>query len=396
MHLGLVILYFVNLAYRRWDYYYILLGKKQILTRLLEEVQETGLKRKGSRVAIYRGMKVQNMQRWALSSSKPPRSLSTLALDPAAKTEIVTNIEKFPSPKTKFWYRLYGIPYRRGFLFHGPPGTGKSSMCFVIASQFCLDIYTISLNTGKIDEDSLSKLFQKLPSRCIILREDVDNAEMGLPLYREVEKSDKIGFPENKTVRHSGISFSALMDCLDGVGAQEGRILIMTTNHPDKMDAALTRPNSVDKMFHFGYADKSSIESILRLIYKPLIDLEFANVSCITTRKMENQPAGAMKPQKILDLFIEFAELVPAEQYTAAEIQSYLLGFKDEPELAVKRVAEWVKDTVGVEFSSSNSWAHIFIVFTSLNAEAGDIFTCGLLCFISTVEGILTLIRLHL
>ncbi|KAJ5328756.1 hypothetical protein N7452_009146 [Penicillium brevicompactum] len=228
-------------------------------------------------------------------------------------------------------------------------------MCFVIASQFCLDIYTISLNTGKIDEDSLSKLFQKLPSRCIILLEDVDNVEMGLPLYREVEKGDKIGFPENKTVRHSGVSFSALMNCLDGVGAQEGRILIMTTNHPDKMDAALTSPNRVDKMFHFGYADKSSIESILCLIYKPLIDLEFANVSCITTRKMENQPAGARKSQKILDLSIEFAELVPAEQYTAAEIQSYLLGFKDEPELAVKRVAEWVKDTVGVEFCSSNS-----------------------------------------
>ncbi|KAI2676120.1 hypothetical protein CBS147355_6301 [Penicillium roqueforti] len=106
------------------------------------------------------------------------------------------------------------------------------------------------------------------------------------------------------------------------------------------MDAALTRPNSVDKMFHFGYTDKSSIESILRLIYKPLINLEFANVSYITTRKIENQPAGAMKPQKILDLFIEFAELVPAKQYTAAEIQSYLLGFKDKPELAVKRVAE--------------------------------------------------------
>ncbi|KAI2746737.1 hypothetical protein DTO013E5_52 [Penicillium roqueforti] len=329
--------------------------RKRTLTRLLEEVQETGLKRKGSRVAIYRGMKVQNMLRWALSSSKPPRLLSTLALDPVTKSEIVADIEEFLSPNTKVWYRSCGIPYRRGFLFHGPPGTGKSSMCFAIASLFCLDIYTISLNTCKIDEDSLSKLFQELPSRCIILLEDVDNAGMGLPLYREVNQSDETGFTEDKTVSHSGVSLSALLNCLDGVGAQEGRILIMTTNHPDKLDAALTRPSRVDKTFNFGYADTSSVESIFSLIYKPFIELEFASASCITTRKVENQPAGAMETQKILDLSIEFAELVPADQFTAAEIQSYLLGFKDEPDVAVKRAAEWVKDTMGVKSCSSNS-----------------------------------------
>lgn len=62
-----------------------------------------------------------------------------------------------------------------------------------------------------------------------------------------------------------------------------------------------------------------------------------------------------MKTQKILDLSIDFAELVPAEQFTAAEIQSYLLGFKDESEVAVRGAAEWVKDTMGVKSCSSNS-----------------------------------------
>lgn len=78
-------------------------------------------------------------------------------------------------------------------------------------------------------------------------------------------------------------------------------------------------------------------------------------MSYITTRKLENQLVGAMKTQKILDLSVNFAELVPAEQFTAAEIQSYLLGFKDEPEVAVKRAAKWVKDTMGVKSCSSNS-----------------------------------------
>lgn len=78
---------------------------------------------------------------------------------------------------------------------------------------------------------------------------------------------------------------------------------------------------------------------------------------CHTLRlaKLENQLAGAMKSQKILELSIDFAELVPAEQFTAAGIQSYLLGFMDEPELAVKRAVEWVKDTMGVKSCSNNS-----------------------------------------
>lgn len=318
---------------------------KRILIELLEEVQEAYLKRKGNRVAIYRGLKLQNMLRWALSSSKPPRSLSTLALAPETKSEVLSDMESFLSPKSKDWYRSCGIPYRRGYLFHGPPGTGKSSMCFVIAGLLCLDIYTISLKTSKVDEDNLSQLFQELPSHCILLLEDVDNAGIVQPLLHEVSKSDEMkGFSEDRNSIHSGVSLSALLNCLDGVGAQEGRILIMTTNHPDKLDAALTRPGRVDKKYCFGYAGRNSIESIFLLVYKPFIDggsVDFT--ACNPAKKLEDQPAKAMANKTIRGLSMKFAELVPAYQFTAAEIQSYLLDLRDDPDMAVRKAAEWVK-----------------------------------------------------
>lgn len=94
---------------------------------------------------------------------------------------------------------------------------------------------------------------------------------------------------------------------------------------------------------------------IFSLIYKPFIERESAGASCIATRKLENQPAGAMETQTIRDLSIEFAELVPADRFTAAEIKSYLLGLKDEPDVAVQRAAEWVKDKLGVSSCSSTS-----------------------------------------
>lgn len=315
------------------------------MIELLEEVQEAYLKRKGNRVAIYRGLKLQNMLRWALSSSKPPRSLSTLALAPETKSELLSDIKSFLSPNSKDWYISYRIPYRRGYLFHSPPGTGKSSMCFVIAGLLCLDIYTISLKTSKVDKDNLSQLFQELPSHCILLLEDIDNAGISQPLLRKVYKSDEVnGFSEDRNSIHSVVSLSALLNCLDGIGAQEGRILIMTTNHPDKLDAALTRPGRVDKKYWFGYADRNSIESIFLLVYKPFIDgasVDFT--SCKPAKKPEDQPAKTTANKTIRGLSMKFAELVPAYQFTAAEIQSYLLDLRDDPVKAVRNAADWVK-----------------------------------------------------
>lgn len=94
---------------------------------------------------------------------------------------------------------------------------------------------------------------------------------------------------------YSGVSLSALLNCLDSVGSQKGRILTIMTNHPNKLNTALTCPSCVDKTFYFGYADKSSIRSIFCLIYKLFMELESASASYIMTRKIENQLVGAIE-----------------------------------------------------------------------------------------------------
>ena len=54
------------------------------------------------------------------------------------------------------------------------------------------------------------------------------------------------------------ISFSGLLNALDGVGAQEGRIIVLTTNHRAKLDAALIRPGRIDVEEELGLATPSS------------------------------------------------------------------------------------------------------------------------------------------
>ncbi|KAJ5882298.1 ATPase AAA-type core [Penicillium soppii] len=138
---------------------YSFFWNKKVLFTLLKEVQQASIQRRENKITMYRGSNQKNTVSWVSTVSKPPRPLSTLALPFKIKNDMLEDIEEFLSPRTKVWYRSRGIPYRRGYLLYGPPGTGKSSMCFAIAGHLWLDIYTVSLNSRKLDEDILDSLF---------------------------------------------------------------------------------------------------------------------------------------------------------------------------------------------------------------------------------------------
>ncbi|KAF4628400.1 hypothetical protein G7Y89_g9752 [Cudoniella acicularis] len=115
-----------------------------------------------------------------------------------------------------------------------------------------LNIYILSLST--INEASLKSLFDKLLSRYIILLEDIDASKSA---------SRKV-------------SLSALLNVIDGVGSQEGRILIMTTNHITRLDEALIRPGRMDKKVELRLADYKMTADLFCLVFKPIVTTEYA------------------------------------------------------------------------------------------------------------------------
>lgn len=314
---------------------YSFFWQKNVLLGLLQEVQKASVDKKKKKITIYRGIKQQNTVRWISTTSKPPRPPSTLALAPHIKERFIEDIETFLSPKNKKWYQSHGIPYRRGYLLYGPPGTGKSSICFVIAGYLCLDIYTISLNSRKLDEDGLATLFQDLPKRCIVLLEDVDNAGIQ---NRRTQGQTNTDEPEDpfEDSQSGGITLSALLNCLDGVGAHEGRILIMTTNHEDKLDEALKRPGRVDQKYYFGCADTSSIKQLFQMFYAREID---EGSTCTPLDSSKELVDHSTRDDILSD---RFAGIVPSEQFTAAEISNYLMDFRQNPDEAVAKAADWI------------------------------------------------------
>lgn len=113
---------------------------------------------------------------WQQVARRPVRPMSTVVLDSNEKHSVLSDVNDYLHPRTPRWYASRGIPLRRGYLFHGPPGTGKTSFSFALAGVFGIDIYVISLQDVNVTEEDLATLFTRLPRRCIVLLEDIDTA----------------------------------------------------------------------------------------------------------------------------------------------------------------------------------------------------------------------------
>jgi chaperone BCS1 len=135
-----------------------------------------------------------------------------------------------------------------------------------IAGCFDLDIYI--LNLLSVDDGSLSTLFAELPSRCVVLLEDIDAAAATQSRETGTENSSYVKSVSTEKVKPQGkVSLSCLLNVLDGVASQEGRVLIMTTNYVERLDGALIRPGQVDKQVAFGLADKDIIAQLFYNVY---------------------------------------------------------------------------------------------------------------------------------
>jgi len=178
-----------------------------------------------------------------------PRGLDSVILERGLKQELLDDIKWFLANEP--WYQERHIPWRRGYLLHGPPGCGKSSMVFAAASDLKLSVYIINLREDNMSDAILRSMFQRIPKRAIVLLEDVDASGVVVVSDEAPVPAATIGY------RQAGITFSGLLNALDGVAAGEGRVMFLTTNHRSKLQPALLRAGRVDREFLFDLASAS-------------------------------------------------------------------------------------------------------------------------------------------
>lgn len=222
------------------------------------------------------------------------------------KPQVLTLLDTFMNKTGKFAIR--GFPYKLGFLLHGPPGTGKTSLIKAIAQYTKRHVVTINLSKITTNQELLDAVFdlkfavqdQDLPvsltfKDVVFVMEDIDcatkivssradtmtkdkkakmpslcRAERMVESQKKAEQKDDdapietmIGPALKPKDTGDKLNLSGLLNVLDGVIDCPGRIVIMTTNHPEKLDAALIRPGRVNKMLLLSHMNPVNAQHMI-------------------------------------------------------------------------------------------------------------------------------------
>jgi len=246
-------------------------------------------------------------QYWRNEETTVARPVESVVLPDDTKRKILDDLDDFVAPGTRNWYHDHGIPYKRSYLLYGVPGAGKTSLIQAIAGRYKRNLAILQPSHPDMTDDSLKAAVQRVPHKSIIVLEDVD------ALFAE-GRSKANG---NK----SSLTFSGVLNALDGVGGCAGQIFVLTTNHRERLDPALIRNGRVDLHIEFTHAGKEQMRGLFLAFYN-----------------------GA--DESLADNFANgLTELLGDAKVSAAQLQHYFIVMrKESAEVASKHFAKVLEE----------------------------------------------------
>ncbi len=234
------------------------------------------------------------------TSKKPMRSLDSILLPEEDKNRVIDKITNFMKPETRELYERLGKNYKMIILFHGLPGTGKTSFIHAIASHFGRDIAVYS-HDKRNGDTQFGQLMRCVGGKILCL-EDLDC------LFNTRETEDK-----------TGITFSGIINTLDGFLSpydddDQPFLCFITTNCIEKLDKTLIRPGRVDHL------------------------LEFCEIKKAERRKMFFNYFGEDHVDALEKAFSALKTKV-----TPATLDMYLFGYLNDPDGAIANISNVIK-----------------------------------------------------
>lgn len=196
---------------------------------------------------------------WDEFSFVPKRSLDSIALDKNIKSKLIEEITYFR--ESKDWYTKAGLAHKLAYIFHGVPGTGKTSLIKALASHFNMNICTANL--AGLSDTSIRKVVTSVPANCFLVFEDFDSSSA-----TEVRKEGK--------KKAAKLTTSGILNAFDGIVPLDNVVMVLTTNHLDHIDPAIYRKGRIDFVQEIPKADACSVRLWAALVF-PGIDVEKIN-----------------------------------------------------------------------------------------------------------------------
>jgi hypothetical protein len=189
------------------------------------------------------------------SAYMPKRGMDSVFLPEGVKESLVEDVNKFRNSADE--YEKIGIPWHRGYLLHGAPGNGKSSMALALANDLKLSLFTLPLSAVSSDRQ-LTNMISDMRDDSILLIEDIDIFSGSV----------------SRNAQKEAPTLAGMLNTLDGVGTPRGLITFITTNHVDSLDPALIRPGRVDYRLELKAPNDHQIRSMYRYVFGEELDVE--------------------------------------------------------------------------------------------------------------------------
>lgn len=243
-----------------------------------------------------------------------------------------------------------------------------------------MNVYILSLAAPGLNDTNLLDLLNNIPPHTILLMEDIDAVfktalteskeeppsapkELSKDTSNETNNEQGNGFNQNGgggfggfggggfgganfgnnnanralTNQSTRLTFAGILNALDGIAAQTGRLLFMTTNHKERLDAALIRPGRIDYQLYFEEATCEQIRLLFINFYRSIILLNAGiDVNDVIVDTTSDNYINAIN--QVEKLATEFANQIPDKTYTMSQIQGIFMMHRQDPQQAVNEI----------------------------------------------------------
>ncbi|KAF9300520.1 hypothetical protein BGZ74_007799 [Mortierella antarctica] len=311
----------------------------RFLKTILMDAMDEAYKKKDGKTTIYTSQPYDTY--WSSSSTRAPRAFHSVILAKGLKEELLHDITTFRNSSQ--WYHDRGVPYRRGYLLHGPPGTGKTSFIVALAGHLRMSVCIVNLGISGLNDQQLDQLLNNAPRNSILLMEDVDAAL----IKRKAGKAQS---------GSNNVTLSGILNALDGITAQEGSVVFMTTNHIRKLAPALIRPGRCDRKMLFDYADEHQIHGMFLKFFLSRSASGHAHnepghkSDAITNSVLSDADAKEKIRKETYDAMInrladDICKLIThKDTVTTAQLQGFFMLHRDKPENILDAVPDFLEE----------------------------------------------------